>query len=135
MFVIDTLQFGGAEQSLLENSKRFKTIDPIVCHLYQGDVLKTKFIENNIQVYSLNISKKYGFVKAYRELKKIVELHEPDLLVAYLTRSEIVTRMIGRTKHISVVGTFVNDLYTKSYNRHLPWTSKKSSNFLNGSIS
>ena len=124
LFVIDTLQLGGAEQSLLENTSRFKNIHPVVCHLYKGDILEPKFRERGIKVYSLNIPRKYAFLEAYSKLRKIVETERPDLMVAYLTRSEIVTRLLGKFKGIPVVGTFVNDLYCKSYNQHLSRKAK-----------
>ena len=124
LFVIDTLQLGGAEQSLLENTSRFKNILPIVCHLYTGSILEPRFAERGIKVHSLNISRKYGFLEAYKRLKKIVDSEQPDLMVAYLTRSEIVTRLLGKFNGIPVVGTFVNDLYCKSYNQHLSWKAK-----------
>ncbi len=125
LFVIDTLQFGGAEQSLLENTSRFKKIIPVVCHLYKGEVLKANFDLNGVKVYSLNVEKKYGFIEAYRKLKKVIELEKPDLMVAYLTRSEVVTRLLGKFNNIPVVGTFVNDLYCKSYNQQLSWKAKQ----------
>jgi glycosyltransferase involved in cell wall biosynthesis len=125
LFVIDTLQLGGAEQSLLENTSRFKKINPVVCHIYTGEVLKAKFVERGIKVYSFSISKKYGFIEAYKKLKKVIEVEKPDLMVAYLTRSEIVTRLVGHFNNIPVVGTFVNDLYCKSYNQHLSWKAKQ----------
>lgn len=125
LFVIDTLQLGGAEQSLVENTARFKMIEPVVCHLYQGDILKPKIEKNNIRVYSLDIKKKYGFIEAYKKLKEVVKKEKPDLLVGYLTRSEIVTRLVGRFYGIPVVGTFVNDLYCKSYNQNLSWKAKQ----------
>lgn len=125
LFVIDTLEFGGAEQSLLENAKNFKTISPVVCHIYYGDTLKPKFLENGIPVYSFNSKNKYGFVQAYRQLDALVQAEKPVLLVAYITRSEILARLVGRRRNIPVVGTFVNDLYTVTYNKHLPWTSRQ----------
>src|SRR5688500_4622390 len=125
LFVIDTLQLGGAEKSLLENTSRFKNICPVICHLYPGAILRPKFAEKGIKVYSVNISKKYGFIQGYRELKKIVNQERPDLMVAYLTRSEIVTRLVGKLNRIPVVGTFVTDLYCKSYNQHLSLKSRK----------
>src|SRR5688572_7394135 len=93
LFVIDTLQLGGAEQSLLANSSRFVNTDSVICHLYPGEALKPRFIEHGKKVYSLNIRKKYGFIGAYQQLKKIVKEEKPDLIVAYLTRSEIVARL------------------------------------------
>jgi hypothetical protein len=50
LFVIDTLQTGGAEQSLFANAIRFKNIQPVVCHLYAGDLLKQRFTDHGIQV-------------------------------------------------------------------------------------
>lgn len=125
LFVIDTLQFGGAEQSLVENTARFSMIEPVVCHLYEGDILKPRIEKNNIKVYSLNIKKKYGFIEAYKKLKEVVQNEKPELLVGYLTRSETVTRLIGKFYGIPVVGTFVNDLYCKSYNQNLSWKAKQ----------
>ena len=124
LFVIDTLEMGGAEQSLLSNAIRFKNIKPVVCHLYTGELLKSRFIEKGIPVYSVGIQKKYGFRQAYKQLKKIVKTEQPDIMVAYLTRSEFVTRMVGRLNNIPVVGTFVSDLYSKNYNSALSYKSK-----------
>src|SRR5687767_4652616 len=125
LFVIDTLQLGGAEQSLLANSSRFTNTDSVICHLYPGEALKPRFAEHGKKVYSLNIRQKYGFLRAYQELKKIVLAEKPDLIVAYLTRSEIIARLVAKSTRVPVVGTFVNDLYTPSYNQHLSWKARK----------
>src|SRR3954467_15737703 len=68
LFVIDTLQTGGAEQSLLANVIRFKNMQPVVCHLYAGDQLKQQFIDHGINVHSVSLKKKYGFPQAYKKL-------------------------------------------------------------------
>lgn len=125
LFVIDTLQLGGAEQSLVANTSRFVNTESVICHLYPGEALKPKFLEHGTKVYSLNIRRKYGFLQAYKQLKKIVQDEKPDLIVAYLTRSEIVSRLVAKFNHIPVVGTFVNDLYTPSYNQHLSWQARQ----------
>lgn len=125
LFVIDTLQLGGSEQSLLANVARFKKTESIICHLYPGETLKPHFLDIGKKVYSFNIDRRYGFYKAYKELKKVVEAERPDLIIAYLTRSELVSRTVGKFSKTPVVGTFVNDLYTPSYNQHLSWTSKQ----------
>jgi glycosyltransferase involved in cell wall biosynthesis len=129
LFIIDTLQTGGAEQSLLSNVIRFKNIQPVVVHLYAGDLLKPQFINNGIPVYSVALKKKYGFVQAYKQLKQIIQKEQPGLLVAYLTRSELVTRMAGRFTHIPVIGTFVSDLYSESYNKTLSLPAKAAVSF------
>ncbi len=125
LFVIDTLEIGGAEQSLLANTNRFKKIQPVICHIYKGDSLKGRFLENGIKVHSLNITNKYAFVKAYNALAKVVEEEKPDLIVGYITMTEIISRLVGRQKKIPVIGTFINDLYAHDYNKHLTWKAKK----------
>lgn len=124
LFVIDTLQVGGAEQSLLDLVTRFHNVQTVVCHIYAGDTLKQGFIDKGIPVYSIDLQRKYAFFSACRQLKAIVNTEKPDLMVAYLTRSEIVTRIVGRVNHIPVIGTFVSDLYGKAYNQGLSRKAK-----------
>jgi glycosyltransferase involved in cell wall biosynthesis len=119
LFVIDTLEQGGAEQSLLDSLCRFTKIEPIVCHLYAGDLLKPRFLEAGIRVYSVGLNTRYGFVRAYKALKRIVDKEWPDLMVACLTRSELVSRMVAKLNGILLVGTFVSDLYGREYNHAL----------------
>jgi glycosyltransferase involved in cell wall biosynthesis len=129
LFVIDTLQTGGAEESLFNNLIRFKHIEPVVCHLYAGDLLKPRFTSKGITVHSVALKKKFGFRPAYKLLKQIVQQEQPQLLVAYLTRSELVTRLVSRFTNVPVIGTFVSDLYASSYNLALSWKAKAAVSF------
>lgn len=129
LFVIDTLQTGGAEESLFNNLIRFKNIQPVVCHLYAGDLLKQRFTNKGITVHSVALKKQFGFRQAYKQLKQIVEQEQPQLLVAYLTRSELVTRLVSRFTKVPVIGTFVSDLYAGSYNAALSWKAKAAVSF------
>jgi len=124
LFVIDSLEIGGTEQSLLENAARFHQFVPVICHLYPGETLRPKFTEKGIRVIAAGVQKKYGFITAYKRLSSIIVKERPDLLVAYLTRSELVTRMVGRMKNIPVVGTLVSDLYSPEYNLALSRRAK-----------
>ncbi|WP_242696301.1 glycosyltransferase family 4 protein [Longitalea luteola] len=124
LFVIDTLETGGAEQSLFANAIRFKNLQPVVCHLYAGEHLKQRFLDHGITVYSAGLKKKYGFFQAYKQLNAIVQKEQPDIIVAYLTRSELVARFAGRFNHIPVIGNFVSDLYSEAYNSALSWKAK-----------
>lgn len=129
LFVIDTLQTGGAEESLFNNLIRFKQIQPVVCHLYAGDLLKQRFTSKGIPVHSVALKKQFGFRQAYKQLKQIVQQEQPQLLVAYLTRSELVTRLVSRFTGVPVIGTFVSDLYANSYNAALSWKAKAAVSF------
>ncbi|HVX50611.1 MAG TPA: glycosyltransferase [Chitinophagaceae bacterium] len=125
LFVIDTLEIGGSELSLLENVMRFEQITPVVCHLYEGDTLKPEFNKNNIKVYSLNIAGRYRFPSAIKQLRAVIKIEKPSLMVAYLTRSEITARIASAMNKIPVIGTFVNDLYCKQYNMNLSWKARR----------
>ena len=129
LFVIDTLETGGAEQSLLSNVIRFKNVQPVICHLYAGDLLKQQFVDQGIPVYSIGLRKKYGFAEAYKQLKAIVQKEQPELIVAYLTRSELVARMVSRFSQIPVIGTFVSDLYADTYNKALSLKARAAVSF------
>lgn len=124
LFVIDTLQPGGAEQSLLDTVTRFKKLQPVVCHLYAGDLLKQQFIDKGIRVHSIGLQQKYGFFSACKKLKAVIKTEQPDLVVACLTRSELVSRIVGHSCHIPVIGTLVSDLYGKAYNQSLSGKAK-----------
>lgn len=125
LFVIDTLEIGGAEQSLLANTNRFHKIEPVICHIYKGDSLKNQFLQNGIKVKSLNIGSKYSFLKAFNSLDKVVKAEKPDLIVGYITMTEIISRLVGRKNGIPVIGTFITDLYAYDYNKHLSWRAKQ----------
>lgn len=119
LFVIDTLEVGGAEHSLLDLVTRFQQLEPVVCHVYAGERLKPQFLARGIAVRSIGLQAKYGFVTAYRQLRTIIQTERPAMVVAYLTRSELLSRVLCRQLHIPVVGTFVSDLYGKTYNHSL----------------
>ena len=52
-------------------------------------------------------------------------MEKPQMIVGYITMTEIIARLVGRSKNIPVIGTFINDLYAKDYNKHLSWRSKQ----------
>ncbi|WP_315817027.1 FkbM family methyltransferase [Paraflavitalea speifideaquila] len=124
LFVIDTLQVGGAEQSLLDITPGLKKVKPVICHLYAGEALKPQFINSGLPVHSVGLQQKYGFISAYRALKRIVHKEQPDLIVACLTRSELVARVVAHVSNVPVIGTFVSDLYGKAYNQSLSIKAK-----------
>lgn len=124
LFVIDTLETGGAEKSLLENISRFRGIEAAVCHIYEGAALKDQFAQRGIPVYSLGVKKRYGFIQSFFKLRRVVSELRPNVIVACLTRSEIISRCVAKLSGIAVLGTFVSDLYHPTYNANLNWKAK-----------
>ncbi len=115
LYVIDSLEFYGAERSLTSLAKEFKNINPVFVHIYPGAALKKELTENNIKVYSLNIQEKYGFRKAVHLLSVIYQLEKPDLIHSTLFRADIITRKLKNSfKDIPLINSWVTNSYTGS---------------------
>ena len=114
LYVIDTLETGGAERSLLEIASRLLHLTPVVCHLYQGETLKPKFETAGIKVISIDLKGSYQFIQAYKELKKVCLTEKPDLIVSALYRSEIISRVVARKLRIVQIGSLVSDSYSEN---------------------
>jgi len=112
LFLIDTLEIGGAETSILEIASRLKSWEPIVVYIYHGGTLKPRFESAGIKVYSLNIKAKFGIWKAYKALSKIIQNENPDIIHATLFKAELVSRFVGPKFNIPVINSFVNDSYS-----------------------
>lgn len=111
LYLIDTLEIGGTERSLLEIARHFGRVEPIMCHLYFGDALKCEYEAAGIRVISLNLDKNREFTNAVRRVRDIVRCEKPDLIHANLFHAEQVGRVVAKLEGIPVVGSFVNDSY------------------------
>lgn len=112
LFLIDTLEVGGAETSILEIASRLKNWEPLVVYIYQGGTLKPHFEKAGIKVYSLNVKAKFGIWESYRALSKIIKNEKPDIIHATLFKAELVSRFVGPKFNIPVINSFVNDSYS-----------------------
>lgn len=121
LFVIDTLEVGGTEKSLLELTSRFSAdIKPVVVHLFAGEALRVRFEKHNIDVISLNVHSPFAFYNCYRSLRRVISDHAPDIVVAQLFWSEFYSRLVLAGATTPLVGTFVNDSYSRSRYAKLP---------------
>ena len=111
LFLIDTLEVGGAEQSLLHILQRFPNVQPLVCTLYSGDKLKLQYEAAGIPVLSLGLRGRYRFGAGIRRVRHVVKAEKPDLIHATLYRAGIVARAVGKITGTPVIDSFVNDSY------------------------
>ncbi len=114
IFLVDSLQVGGAEKSILEISKRLKEITPIICVLYPDrDDLRDSFNKSRIQVVDLNLKRgdKLWFWKGKKAFKKICKELQPGIVHAHLYKSEIIARFSDINDSI-LIGSFVSDTYS-----------------------
>jgi glycosyltransferase involved in cell wall biosynthesis len=120
LYIIDTLEFYGAERSLVSLVKEFKNTIPVFVHIYPGSTLKEELNESGIQVYSLEINEKYGFKKAVRLLTEIYRIEKPDLVHSTLFRADMISRkMKVAFKTIPLVNSWVTNSYKENrYKNH-----------------
>lgn len=125
LYLIDTLEMGGAERSLVEITSRFKNITPIFIHIYRGDCLKKNLVQNGIEVYSLSINERYGYKKAQEMLIPIIQKIKPDIIHASLTRSVLISRKIKKEfLNIPLVNSFTSNSYIQTRYKDLSFSRK-----------
>jgi glycosyltransferase involved in cell wall biosynthesis len=124
LFVIDTLEMGGAEKSILDIASRFKKYKPVVCHLYPGDALKEAYMKQGIEVISLDVQGHYNFSEAAKRLQNIITAEKPVLVHSTLFRSDIVARRLRRKNGLPLINSLVNNTYHSSRFQKAGWSMK-----------
>lgn len=124
LFLVDTLEVGGAEKSLLEILQRFQHTDPVVCSIYAGEALKNAFEASGIRVLSLGLRGKYRYFRAIAKVVAILRSEKPDLIHTTLARSHFVGRAAGRLSGIPVISSLVSDSYSRQRFGQLSFSRK-----------
>ncbi|SHG57535.1 Glycosyltransferase involved in cell wall bisynthesis [Chryseolinea serpens] len=114
LFVIDTLEMGGAEKSILEIASRFKNYTPVVCHIYPGDALKGAYLQQGIEVIGLDVPGHYNFGEAARRLQSTILSVQPAIVHSTLFRSDIVARRLRKKNGLPLINSLVNNTYHSS---------------------
>ena len=115
LFIIDSLQTGGAEKSILEIAQKLKFIQPLVCVLYSDkDDLRDDFMKAGVEIIDLNINRKNKFWLLFGKLsfEKICKQQQPDIVHAHLFKSELIARISVLPKKTKLIGSFVSDTYS-----------------------
>ncbi|PTX10667.1 glycosyltransferase involved in cell wall biosynthesis [Pontibacter mucosus] len=112
LFIIDTLQVGGAEKSIIEIASRLKNYRPVICTLFSKNAdLKTICISKGIEVIELDLTGRFWLLKGISKIRSVVNELEPALIHANLFKAELLTRVaFYKTKNLHI-GSFVNDSY------------------------
>jgi glycosyltransferase involved in cell wall biosynthesis len=113
LYVIDTLEIGGTEQSLLHlcrhlDRARFR---PLICRLYAGSALDPEFNLAGVRVISANVGGKYGFAAGFLRLRRLARREQPALVHTMLFRANQVGRAVGRWLRLPVISSLVNVPY------------------------
>ena len=113
LYIIDTLQTGGAEKSLLAIASRLTAFEPVFIQLFKGDQLVPLFREKSIPVVQLNLSPSYKFTSIAKQLVPIIEEISPVIIHTTLFRSDLVGRNLKKILNIPLVNSLVNNSYGK----------------------
>ncbi len=119
-YIVDSLNVGGAEKSLLEILGNFRHVQPVMCHIYCGSDLRPAYEKANIHVISLNIKKRLAFHHALRKLIQAIRHEAPDVIHLTGFYSTFLGRMAGFLLKVPIVESFSNETYTPRYYASLP---------------
>ncbi|MCZ8354336.1 MAG: glycosyltransferase [Cyclobacteriaceae bacterium] len=114
LFIIDTLNIGGAERSLLEITAKFKRYKPIFVHLFNGEDLKNEFIESGVEVLSLNETPSNNFKHLSELVLELIKDKKVSLIHSTLYRSDQVGRKLKAKLKVPLINSLVNNSYSKS---------------------
>jgi len=131
LYFIDTLEIGGAEKSLLELTSRLDRtrFEPVVCHVYPGDSLRSFFEKAGVRVCCLGLRPKYRLVAGVRRARQLICTERPRLVHTSLFRANQIGRIAAFLSRTPVVSSLVNNSYAAvrlKENPHMSWWKLKS---------
>lgn len=124
LYIIDTLETGGAEKSLVAIASKFKVVTPVFIQIYPGSGLKDVLLKNDIEVYDLQISEGYNFKEALNKLIPLVQKIRPDIIHTTLFKSDVIGRKLKKHYKVPLVNSLVNNSYIKERYKNLDFISK-----------
>jgi glycosyltransferase involved in cell wall biosynthesis len=114
LFTIDSLQQGGAEQSLFHLIRHFPEPEKVtVVYLYPKETLKSAFESTGCNLICLRINKKMKWIDGVQKLKKIVKQEQPNVMVSCLYESNIISRLVSKMTNTPLIGSLVSDSYSE----------------------
>ena len=113
LYLIDTLNVGGAEKSLVDIAIHNSKVESIFITIYKGDSLVNLLEQNTIEVHQLNNSFRYQFNTVVTQLLPLIDAIKPDIIHSTLFRSDIIARKIKQYRNIPLISSFVNNTYLK----------------------
>ncbi len=126
LYIIDTLNTGGAEKSLVEIAVNNNEVNSIFITLYDFEekTLLNNLKRNNIPVFSINCQKKFGFSNIKKKLLPLIQELNPDIIHTTLLRSDLVTRSLKKDVDVPLIGSFVSNSYSKEKYNNLSYSNK-----------
>ena len=124
LYLIDTLNVGGAEKSLVDIAIHNSIVESIFITVYKGDSLVNLLKQNTIEVHQLNNSFRYEFNTVVSQLLPLIAAIKPDIIHSTLFRSDIIARKVKQYRNIPLISSFVNNTYLKERYKTLSFVGK-----------
>lgn len=124
LFLIDTLQTGGAETSLLEITSRFKEYKPVFIQLFSGNELLPQFKKRGIEVIQMDLKPDYRFGSMMKKVLPVAMSYQPALIHSTLFRSDMVGRKLARRLGVPLVNSLVNNSYSSIRFKQSPFSQR-----------
>ena len=114
VFLIDTLQTGGAERSLLEITSCFKKYNPVFVQLFdKANDLQPEFEALGIAVINISLPHSYQYGQIAKVVWQRIQHLNPALIHATLFMADMVSRKLPLNDNIPLINSFVNNSYSK----------------------
>ncbi len=123
LYLIDGLQVGGAERSLLLLCKHLETVTPIVLVLSDSIALKTEFEKLGIQVLVKSLPRDYRFWKHAKSLKSLIDSIRPSIIHSSLFHADMILRYLD-TPAKKVTG-LVSTMYSAGRLSQMNWVTRQ----------
>jgi glycosyltransferase involved in cell wall biosynthesis len=108
--VIDTLEVGGAERSLIDIASRLRGTSATFVTCYPGNSLAPALASAGLRRVALDVSGRYAFASVARRLSVALARIGPDIVHACLFRAEVAARLAVPST-VPLLGSFVNASY------------------------
>lgn len=123
LFLIDGLQVGGAERSLLLLCQHLEDVTPIVLVLSNSLALKTEFENSGIQVWVKPFPRDYRFWKHAKTLKPLIDSIRPSIIHSSLFHADMILRYLD-TPAKKVTG-LVSTMYSAGRLSQMSWLTRQ----------
>ena len=123
LFLIDGLQVGGAERSLLVLGQHLMDFQPIVMVLSDSLALQPEFENSGIQVEVVPLPRNYRFRKHAKTIKPLVDSLNPAIIHSSLFHADMILRYLDTTAK-KVTG-LVSAMYSDGRLNQLPWQTRQ----------
>jgi len=119
LMVIDTLEVGGAERSLLELARHLRSFEALVAPVFHDGALAVtdpgadggggNRNDEGVRILRRDTEVETGWLAGWRRLETLVREIRPHLVHSTLFRTGLLARTVCRLRHVPLVHTLVNE--------------------------